>query len=86
MRERISETAKWGDITVGPRIIDASVKARMKTVLKEIESGQFARRWLRESATGKKRYQQLLDRAAQRKIERVGARLRERMPWLEEEP
>ena len=53
MRARISETAKWGDITVGPRIIDANVKARMKEVLGEIQSGKFARGWLRETATRK---------------------------------
>ena len=86
MRERISETAKWGDITAGPKIIDASVKARMKELLEEIASGQFARQWLRESATGKKRYHRLLEQAARQPIEKVGARLRERMPWLEQEP
>ncbi|MEO8439598.1 MAG: ketol-acid reductoisomerase [Spartobacteria bacterium] len=84
MRQRISETAKWGDISVGPRIIDASVKDRMRKVLGEIERGKFAKDWLREAATGKKRYQRLLDRAAQHQIEQVGQRLRDRMPWFNE--
>ncbi|HSU87068.1 MAG TPA: ketol-acid reductoisomerase [Chthoniobacterales bacterium] len=84
MRARISETAKWGDISVGPKIVDGRVKARMKTVLKDIQRGEFAKEWLRETATGRKRYRQLLDLAAQQPIEKVGERLRSRMPWLDE--
>ncbi|MEO5754537.1 MAG: ketol-acid reductoisomerase [Chthoniobacterales bacterium] len=84
MRARISETAKWGDVSVGPKIIDASVKERMKEVLAEIQRGKFAKDWLRETASGKKRYQRLLDAAAARPIEKVGERLRQRMPWLDE--
>ncbi len=85
MRARISETAKWGDVSVGPRIIDDSVKARMKEVLTEIQEGKFAKKWLRESATGKKEYERLLRAAAEHPIEKVGERLRHRMPWLEEQ-
>jgi len=84
MRERISETAKWGDLTVGPRIIDRSVKARMKTALAKIQRGAFARDWLGETRTGKKRYEKLLASARKEPIERVGERLRRLMPWLEE--
>ena len=84
MRARISETAKWGDISVGPKIVDASVKARMREVLGEIQRGKFANDWLRETATGRKRYQRLLDAAARQPIEEVGERLRNRMPWLDE--
>src|SRR5882762_9937536 len=54
MRFSVSETAKWGDVTVGPRIIDASVKKRMKTALKEIQSGKFARGWVKEYESGYK--------------------------------
>jgi len=86
MRERISETAKWGDLSVGPKIIDADVKMRMKEALLKIQRGQFARTWLRETATGRKRYQRLLDEARRQPIEKVGARLRALMPWLEEKP
>ena len=84
MRARISETAKWGDISVGPKIVDASVQARMKEVLAEIQRGKFAKDWLRETATGRKRYQRLLDVAALQPIEEVGERLRKQMPWLDE--
>ena len=84
MRARISETAKWGDVSVGPRIIDASVKTRMKNELRKIRGGKFARDWLRETATGKKRYQRLLEKGKTQPIEQVGERLRRLMPWLDE--
>ena len=84
MRERISETAKWGDISVGPKIIDESVKLRMKEALLKIRRGKFAQEWLRETATGRKRYQRLLDKGQAEPIEQVGARLRGLMPWLDE--
>ncbi len=83
MRARISETAKWGDISVGPKIVDAHVKERMQEVLEGIQGGKFARGWLRETATGKKRYQRLLKDAARHPIDEVGERLRARMPWLD---
>jgi ketol-acid reductoisomerase len=84
MRARISETAKWGDIAVGPKIIDQSVKARMKEALLQIRNGKFAREWLRETATGRKRYQRLLAKGEKEPIERVGERLRALMDWLDE--
>jgi ketol-acid reductoisomerase len=84
MRARISETAKWGAMTVGPKIVDASLQARMKKVLVEIQRGKFAKDWLRETATGRRRYQRLLDIAARQPIEEVGERIRNRMPWLDE--
>ena len=84
MRARISETAKWGDISVGPKIIDGNVKARMRDELEKIRRGKFARDWLRETATGKKRYQRLLEKGKTQPIEQVGERLRRLMPWLDE--
>lgn len=84
MRDRISETAKWGDVSVGPKIIDQSVKSRMQQTLQRIRRGQFAREWLRETATGRKRYQRLLTAARSERIEQVGERLRALMPWLDE--
>ena len=84
MRARISETAKWGDISVGPKIIDESVKARMTEALRNIQEGKFARGWLRETTTGRKRYEQLLKQGQSRPIEKVGQRLRQMMPWLDE--
>jgi len=82
MRFSISETAKWGDVSVGPKIIDASVKKRMKTALKEIQSGRFARGWVREYQTGYKRYNALMKKGEKHSIEKVGARLRSLMPWM----
>jgi ketol-acid reductoisomerase len=83
MRFSISETAKWGDVSVGPKIIDASVKKRMKAALKNIQSGKFAREWVREYQTGYKRYNALLNKGANHPIEKVGARLRGLMPWMQ---
>jgi ketol-acid reductoisomerase len=83
MRFSISETAKWGDITVGPKIIDASVKKRMKAALKDIQSGKFAKDWVREYKTGYKRYNALLKKGEQHPIEKTGAKLRAMMPWMQ---
>ena len=83
MRFSISETAKWGDVSVGPKIIDASVKKRMKAALKNIQSGKFARDWVREYQTGYPRYNALLKKGEQHPIEKTGARLRALMPWMQ---
>ena len=82
MHEFISETAKYGDLTRGPRIVDARVKKEMGKVLKEIQSGAFARQWIRENAGGRKRYTKLLKSDLKHPIEKIGAKLRARMPWL----
>ena len=82
MRFSISETAKWGDVSVGPKIIDASVKKRMKKALKEIQSGKFARGWVGEYKGGYKKYNALLKKGEKHSIEKVGARLRSLMPWM----
>ena len=82
MRFSISETAKWGDVSVGPKIIDASVKRRMKIALKEIQNGKFAKGWVKEYETGYKRYNKLMKDGEKHNIEKVGARLRGLMPWM----
>ncbi len=82
MRFSISETAKWGDVSVGPKIIDASVKKRMKIALKNVQSGKFARDWVAEYKGGYKRYNALLKKGEQHPIEKTGARLRSLMPWM----
>jgi ketol-acid reductoisomerase len=84
MHQFISETAKYGDLTRGPRIINERVKNEMRKVLKEVRSGRFARQWIRENAQGRPNYQKLLAEDIDRQIERVGAGLRARMPWLQE--
>ena len=82
MRFSISETAKWGDVSVGPKIIDASVKKRMKAALKDIQSGKFAKGWINEYNGGYKKYNALLKAGEKHPIERVGQRLRSLMPWM----
>ncbi len=82
MRFSISETAKYGDVAVGPKIIDASVKKRMQKALKDIQSGKFAREWIAEHKSGRKNYHALLKKGAEHPIEKVGARLRSLMPWI----
>ncbi len=84
MHQFISETAKYGDLTRGPRVVTRSTKAEMKKILKEIQSGKFARQWIRENKTGKKKYQKLLNQDLKHPIEKVGRALRARMPWLEQ--
>ena len=76
MRFSISETAKWGDVSVGPKIIDASVKQRMKAALKDIQSGKFAKNWVKEYEGGYKRYKALLKKGEKHPIEKTGAKLR----------
>jgi len=83
MRFSVSETAKWGDLTVGPKIIDASVKKRMIAVLKDIQTGKFSRGWIREYENGYKTYNKLLAAAQSHPIEKVGKKLRSLMPWIE---
>ena len=82
MRFSISETAKWGDVSVGPKIIDAGVKKRMKAALKDIQSGKFAKGWINEYNGGYKKYNALLKAGEKHQIERVGERLRSLMPWM----
>ncbi|MCO5051610.1 MAG: ketol-acid reductoisomerase [Verrucomicrobiae bacterium] len=82
MRFSISETAKWGDITVGPKIVDASVKKRMKAALQDIQSGKFAKAWVKEYKGGYKKYHALLKKGENHPIEKVGTKLRSLMPWM----
>src|SRR6266851_2680938 len=83
MRFSVSETAKWGDVSVGPKIIDAGVKKRMKAALKEVQSGKFAKGWVSEYRGGYKNYNALLKKGEKHSIEKVGARLRGLMPWMQ---
>jgi ketol-acid reductoisomerase len=84
MRFSISETAKWGDVAVGPKIVDASVKKRMKAALKDIQTGKFAREWIKEYEGGYKRYNALLKEGEKHPIEKTGKRLRGLMPWIKQ--
>jgi ketol-acid reductoisomerase len=84
MHKFISDTAKYGDLTRGPRVVNDRVKGEMKKILKEVQSGKFARQWIEESASGGKNYSRMLKEDTDRQIEKVGAELRARMPWLNE--
>ena len=82
MRKRVSDTAKWGDIHCGPRVVDARVKENMKQLLREIQSGQFAKEWIAEHQAGRPNFTRLMRQDDQHQIERVGAQLRAMMPWI----
>lgn len=82
MYEFISDTASYGDLVSGPRILDDSVKERMQAVLKDIQDGSFARRWMDEYAQGSGQYHAMLQARRDQEIEKVGRDLRERMSWL----
>ena len=83
MRESISNTAKYGDYTRGPRIVNAETKATMKAILTEIQSGTFAQQWVAEHAAGKPNFQNYKAAAEAHPIEKVGAKLRTLMPWFQ---
>ena len=82
MRHFVSETAKYGDVTRGPRIIDENVKDSMREVLYEIQSGEFAREWVLENQANKPVYNAMLANEAEHLAEVVGARLRSKMKWM----
>ena len=82
MNHFISETAQYGDFTRGPRIVDDSTKARMKEILKEIQSGQFAKEWAAEYRSGLKEFRRMEQADLEHPIEKVGAELRARMSWI----
>jgi len=82
MNEFISETAKWGSVVSGPRVINGETRERMREILSEIQSGQFSREWIAENEAGKGAYDALVKADSDHPIEVVGAGLRERMAWL----
>ncbi len=82
MRYSISNTAQYGDLTRGPRIINDECKKEMKRILGEIQSGAFAREWILENRANKPVFNALTRRGEEHPIEKVGRRLREMMPWL----
>jgi len=84
MRYSVSNTAEYGDFVSGPRVIDASVKARMKDVLTDIQTGEFAKRFILENQAGNVGINARRRAAAEHQLEEVGARLRGLMPWLSE--
>ena len=86
MRARISNTAEYGDLTRGPRMIGEATRCEMRRVLDEIRSGAFAREWIAECRTGNPRMNQLRARDAESGFEQAGRAVRQLMPWLAEKP
>ena len=84
MHKFISDTAKYGDLTRGPRIVNDKTKKEMGKILKEIQKGKFAKQWIKENAGGRKEYNRLMQADLDHQLERVGKQLRARMPWLEQ--
>lgn len=85
MHKFVSETAKYGDLTRGNRVIDERVRENMKKILDEIQTGQFAREWVLENQAGRPQYAKLLERDRNHPIEKVGQELRKQMAWLKPE-
>jgi len=82
MRYSISDTAEYGDYTRGPRIVTEETRAEMKRILSEIQSGEFAKKWLAENREGRKQFLAMREAAKDQPIEKVGAELRSMMPFL----
>ncbi|MDA8169146.1 MAG: ketol-acid reductoisomerase [Nitrospiraceae bacterium] len=85
MRYSISNTAQYGDLTRGPRVVTGETKKEMKKILGEIQSGQFAREWLLECSVGKPVFNALTRKGEEHPVEEVGRRLRGMMPWMKKQ-
>ena len=84
MHKFISDTAAWGDMVSGPRVVDDSSRAAMKAILTEIQDGTFAKNWIAENEAGMPEFKRMMNADLEHPIEKVGADLRSRMDWLEE--
>ena len=82
MRYSISDTAEYGDVSRGPRIVTPATKKVMQKILKEIQSGKFAKEWIAESESGRNNFNALRKAGADHQIESVGKNLRSMMPWI----
>lgn len=82
MRYSISDTAQYGDLTRGPRVINGAVKEEMRRILDEIQSGVFAKEWILENQANRPQFNALNQKENEHLIEKVGAELRKMMPWL----
>ena len=84
MRYSISDTAEYGDLTVGPKIVGPEVKAAMQDTLKKIQEGEFAREWIVENMAGRPKFEALRSISREHQIEKVGAELRKMMAWIKQ--
>jgi ketol-acid reductoisomerase len=82
MRYSVSDTAEYGDLTRGPRVINDAVRAEMRAILDEIQTGRFADEWIAESESGRPNFSALRQDGRDHPIEKVGAELRAMMPWI----
>jgi ketol-acid reductoisomerase len=82
MRYSVSDTAEYGDLTRGPRIINDAVKSEMRAILDEIQTGKFADEWVAESRAGRPNFLRLEAAGHEHPVEKVGAELRAMMPWI----
>jgi ketol-acid reductoisomerase len=83
MRHSVSDTAEWGDYVAGPRVVDKAVRGEMKKLLGEIQSGEFAKKWMAEHAGGRKTFEATRNAEREQTVEVVGRRLRKMMPFLD---
>jgi ketol-acid reductoisomerase len=82
MRKRVSDTAEYGDITRGKRVINKETRSEMKKILGEVQSGKFAEEWIKENKDGRPNYSKITEEEKQHKIEKIGEELRGMMPWM----
>jgi ketol-acid reductoisomerase len=85
MRYSISNTAEYGDMTRGPRVIGPESRAAMRKILEDIQSGEFAREWIAENRAGGENFQRMREEAAGKQVEEVGKELRGMMPWIDQD-
>jgi ketol-acid reductoisomerase len=83
MRYSISNTAEYGDLTRGPRVISAETRQAMKDILRDIQSGEFAREWIAENRAGQENFKRMREEQAGHQVERVGKDLRAQMDWID---
>src|SRR6185503_15348030 len=83
MRYSVSDTAEYGDYTAGARIVNDQTKATMRQLLKEIQSGEFAKNWIAENESGCPNFRAMRERDRNHPVEVVGAKLRQMMPFLD---
>jgi ketol-acid reductoisomerase len=82
MRKRVSDTAEYGDITRGKRVIGKAAREEMKKILQEIQSGKFADEWIKENENGRPNYNRITEEEKQHPVEKIGESLRKMMPWI----
>jgi ketol-acid reductoisomerase len=83
MRHSISNTAEYGDMTRGSRVISEETREEMRKILADIQSGEFAKEWIAENEAGQENFQRMREEAADHQVEKVGSELRSKMPWIE---